>query len=186
MLSIKSIYLVALAVVILSAVYIKISNPYRGYSTAKFWEDATIESVNEIPVKALQPGNRNGPVLMWAAIGASDTEILKALVDRGSDINESDGIFKGTPLTGAAGYSRYPAIIEELIGLGADINKRVHNDETALMIAAQYNENPGIITTLVKHGAKLDDKNNQGKTALDLAKQNKNKTAIKELMYFNN
>jgi len=181
MLAVKPVYLVALAVVILFVIYAKFSNPYREYSTAEFWENATLASVAQIPDEALKPGNKNGPVIMWAAIGASNTELIKALIDRGSDVNESDGIFKGTPLTGAAGYSRYPEIIDELIKQGADINKKVHNEETALIIAARYNENPGIAKTLVKHGAKVNDKNKQGKTALDLAKRNNNTTVIREL-----
>jgi len=181
MLSVKPIYLVALTLIILFVIYIKISNPYREYSTAIFWENATLESVAIIPDEALMPGNKNGPVIMWAAIGASDTVIINALFDRGSDINESDGIFKGTPLTGAAGYSKHPEIIDQLIKLGADVNQKVHNEETALMIAARYNENPGIATMLVKNGAKLNDKNRQGKTAIDLAKRIKNTTVVNEL-----
>lgn len=179
--SVKPVYLAALALVILFVIYTKFSNPYREYSTAAFWEAATLETVDQVPDQALMPGNKNGPVIMWAAIGASDTEIIKALQDRGSDINESDGIFKGTPLTGAAGYSKHPEIIDELIKLGADINKKVHNEETALMIAAQYNKSRGIAKTLIKHGARLNDKNRQGKTALDLAKLNENTTVIMEL-----
>ena len=103
------------------------------------------------------------------------------MVARGADINESDGIFGGTPLSGAAGYSKYPEIIEALITQGADINKTVHNRETALMIASKYNENPGIIKMLVKHGAVLERKNAQGKTALDLAREANNHVAIEEL-----
>ena len=183
--TIKPIYLIALAVVILLVIYIKVSNPYREYSTAQYWENATLESVAQIPDEALMPGNKNGPVIMWAAIGTNNTDIIQALYERGSDINESDGIFKGTPLTGAAGYSEYPEIIDRLIKLGADIHKKVHNNETALMIAAQYNENAGIATALVKHGAILSNKNKQGKTALDLAKLNNNITVINELEALN-
>ncbi len=182
MTAIKPIYLVALVMAVLIAAYLKFSNPHREFSTSKFWENATVEIVYEIPDDALRPGNKNGPVLMWAAIGASDPDILKALVDRGAQINEADGdIFKGTPLTGAAGYTKNPQIIDTLVNLGADIHKTVNNGETALMIAAQYNQNPGIISTLLKHGARLERKSNSGKTALDLAKQNNNETAINEL-----
>jgi ankyrin repeat protein len=179
--NIKPVYLVALALVIVFVAYLKISNPYREFSRSSFWQSATVDTVNEIPQEALEPGNKNGPVLMWAAIGGNDPEILKALVARGAQINEADGIFKGTPLTGAAGYTKNPQMIDALIDLGADIHKTVHNGETALMIAAQYNHNPGIISALLKHGADLDKKSDSGKTALDFARENSNKTAIKEL-----
>jgi len=101
---------------------------------------------------------------------------------QGADINESDGIFKGTPLTGAAGYSANPEIISELIRLGADIDVRVNNDETALMIAAQFNKNPGIIERLMSHGADINATNAQGRTALDLARAEGNNVAEEALM----
>lgn len=142
---------------------------------------STLESVNKVPEEALKSGNKNGPVLMWAAMSASDTVIIKALVSRGAEINEADKIFSGTPLTGAAGYSKYPEILHELVALGTDINKRVNNNETALMIAAQYNENEGIIEELVALGANVNNKNKQGKTALDLAIDNNNTIAEKSL-----
>ncbi len=118
---------------------------------------------------------------MWAAIATENPEIIAALVARGADINESDGIFKGTPLTGAAGYSSSVEVIDELVRLGADISQKVHNNEDALMIAARYNHNPGIIARLAYHGANAENKNRQGKTALDLATENNNATAIREL-----
>ena len=179
--NVNPIYLAALFLVVLFVAYLKISNPYRELGTSEFWQKATVQTVTEVPNEALKPGNKNGPVLMWAAIGATDPEILKALVARGAQINEADGILKGTPLTGAAGYTKKPEMIDALIDLGADVHKTVHNGETALMIAARFNKNPGIISTLLKHGANLDKKSDSGKTALDLAQENKNETAIKEL-----
>ena len=178
--------LVALVVVIVLAVFIKVSNPNREYSTQEYWESATIDSVYEVPDEALEPGNRNGGVLMWAAMGTKDPEILSNLVKRGSQINEVDGIFKGTPLTGAAGYNSNPAIIDKLIELGADITQKVNNNADALMVAAQFNTNPGIIEKLVFHGADVKRTNSQGKTALDLAIENNNevaKEALENLMY---
>jgi ankyrin repeat protein len=179
--SVKPKLLIALVAVILLAVFIKVSNPYREYSSKEFWETATIEAVYEIPEEALQPGNRNGGILMWASMATNDPEILSALVSRGAEINEADGIFKGTPLTGAAGYSSSPEIIDTLIELGADISQKVNNNEDALMVAAQYNTNPGIIERLIYHGADPTRKNSQGKSALDLAIKNSNGVAQEAL-----
>lgn len=179
--SINPKLLIALLVVVLLTVFIKVSNPYREYSTKEYWELAKIESVNEIPDEALVLGNKNGGVLMWAAMATKNPEILSALVQRGADINEADGIFKGTPLTGAAGYSNSPEIIDKLIELGADINQRVNNNEDALMVAAQYNKNSGIIERLVFHGADIKRTNSQEKTALDLAILKNNNVAKKAL-----
>ena len=175
------IYLLILVIAIVFFAWHKISNPYRKYSTSDYWQTATVRSVEEIPDEAILEKNKNGPVLMWAAIGGSNPEVLTALVERGADINEGDGIFKGTPLTGAAGYSKNPEMIDRLIELGADINKTVWGGNTALIIAAQYNENPGITAALLRNGATRTRKNSSGKTALDVAKAVGNEIAIREL-----
>jgi hypothetical protein len=183
--SVSPKYIIALVLVVVFVVFIKVTNPYREFSTQDYWASATIESVHKVPDEALKPGNRNGGVLMWAAMTASDPKIISALVERGADINESDAVFKGTPLTGAAGYSSNPEIIDELIRLGADVNKKVNNNEDALMVAAQYNSHPGIIERLVYHGADITNKNLQGKTALDLATTHNNdvaKEALEKIM----
>jgi hypothetical protein len=174
--------LIALAAVLLLALGLKLANPHKKYSTREFWEAATVSTVTTVPEEALKRGNKNGSVLMWAAIGAKDPAILEALVARGADVNEADVIFGGTPITGAAGKNDEPAIIEALVSLGADVNERVNNGETAVMVAAQYNTAAGIIEALKAAGANVDAKNDQGKTALDLAREHGNATAEKELL----
>lgn len=161
--------LIALGLVIAVFLAVQISNPHRKYSSQRYWQTATLASVADIPDGALEPGNRNGGVLMWAAMFASDPQIVAALVRRGADVNESDGEFMGTPLTGAAGYSSHPAMIDALIRLGAKVDQRVNNDETALFVAARHNAHPGIVERLVFHGADAGHRNAQGRTALDVA-----------------
>ncbi|MES9832817.1 MAG: ankyrin repeat domain-containing protein [Candidatus Thiodiazotropha sp. DIVDIV] len=173
--------LIALVVAILIVVIVKVSNPYREYSTQGFWETATIASVDEIPDEALEPGNRNGGVLMWAAMKTTDPGIIEVLVSRGAEINEADGIFMGTPLTGAAVYSSTPEVIDKLIELGADINQLVNHNEDALMIAARYNHNSMIIERLLVHGADATRKNSQDLTAIDIARESGNQAAINVL-----
>ncbi|MCG7960734.1 MAG: ankyrin repeat domain-containing protein [Candidatus Thiodiazotropha taylori] len=171
--------LIVLAVVVLFAIYLKISNPHRKFSTQEYWTDATLQSVAEVPDEALQPGNKNGGVLMWAAMAVKDPLIIEALVARGAEINEADTIFKGTPLTGAAGFSSNLAVIDKLIELGADINQLVNNAEDALMIAAQYNHHGPVVERLIHHGADTERKNSRGMSAEDLARKNNNQPAIK-------
>src|SRR6186713_3131066 len=173
--------LIALAAVALLALALKLANPHKKYSTRQFWETATVSTVASVPEKALKPGNKNGSVLMWAAIGAKDPAILRALVARGADVNEADAIFGGTPISGAAGKNNEPAMIEVLVSLGADVNKRVNNGETAAMVAAQYNTAAGVIEALKAAGADLAARNHQGKTALDLAREHENSTVEKAL-----
>jgi len=179
--SINPKYVMALALVVALAGGLKLMNPNRKYSSREFWQSATVESVAQVPDKALLIRNKNGSVLMWAAMGTSNPKILSALVERGAVINEADPLFSGTPLTAAAGYSKNPEIIRELIRLGADTRVRVNNGNTALMVAAMYNKNSGIIEELLAQGADAKEKNALGQTARDLAIEFKNQTAINSL-----
>jgi len=179
--AVKPAYIVILILVVALLILVKVMNPNKKYSTREYWQTATIESVNEVPEETLKPGNKNGGVLMWAAMTTPDPEILSALIERGVDINEHDEFFSGTPLSGAAGYSEYPGIIRHLVSLGADINERVYGMHTVLQIAAMYNSNIGIIEELVALGANVDDINNEGETALDLAVKYENQIAIDAL-----
>ena len=138
--------LIALFVVIALATYIKLSNPHKKFSTKQYWQSASVNSVRDVPDAALEPGNKNGPVLMWAATTVSDPEIIKALVQRGADINESDIIFSGTPLSGAASDNNNPEIIDTLVELGADVSQEIAFGRTALMNAAVFNTNPDTVS----------------------------------------
>ena len=80
-----------LALTIAFVAYLKISNPHKKYSQQAFWETATLADVKDVPQEALKLGNRNGPVLMWAATTTKDPAIISALVARGADVNEQIG-----------------------------------------------------------------------------------------------
>ena len=174
--------LLLLVVVLGFALALKLGNPHRKYSTRQFWETATVASVADVPQKALAPGNKNGGVLMWAAMGARDPEILHALVARGADVNESDAIFGGTPISGAAGKSEHPEMIGMLKSLGADPNKRVGNGDTPAMVAARYNRTRGIIEALAAAGADMGIRNNEGHTVLQVARAHGNATVERALL----
>jgi len=166
----KLIFLLFLVIALVA--YIKFSNPYRKYSTRQYWESATVEDVKNIPYEALKPMNKNGPVLMWAASATRDPAVIRALVDRGADINEKDVIFTGTPLSGAAGYNKSPEIIDELVRLGAEVNAQVGSDDkTPLIIAAEINPNPEIIESLVRNGASTSYQDKNGRNALEAARK---------------
>lgn len=181
--SVNPKFIVALVAVLVFVGVLKLVNPHKKYSTREYWVSATLESVYEVPEEALRPGNKNGPVLMWAAAATDNPAIIAALVERGADVNESDPFFAGTPLTGAATFSKTPTIIDALIRLGADVNKEVLNGEDALMVAARYNGNPGIVTRLLFHGANPKRKNHENKTALQLAILSQNSVAEDELRH---
>jgi ankyrin repeat protein len=171
---------IALVAVIALAAFVKLSNPHRKYSTQQYWAQATVDDVADVPAKALEPGNRNGAVLMWAAMGARDPEILRRLVERGAQVEEVD-LLGGTPMSGAAGKSAHPEMITMLASLGADVNKVVNFNSTPAMVAAEYNRNPGIIEALAAAGADFTLRNALGETALDVARMHENQVVIDAL-----
>lgn len=174
--------LIALVAVIALAVFLTLSNPHKKYSRQDFWKTATVEDVNAIPQEALLPGNKNGPVLMWAATTTSDPKVIAALVARGADVNEPDAIFTGTPLSAAAGYNSSPAVIDELVRLGAEIDKVVgSNNKTPLIIAAEINPRPEIIESLIRNGANTAYRDSTGRTALEQAIRFGNTGVVKVL-----
>ena len=175
--------IIVLLVVIAFVAYLQLSNPYKKYSRQAYWETATVEDVYSIPDEALLPGNKNGPVLMWAATSSNNPKVITALVERGANVNEADtGVFSGTPMSAAAGYATNPEIIDTLVGLGADINKVVgSNDKTPLIIAAEINKSPAIIESLIRNGADVNYKDLTGRTALEQAIRFKNDEVSKLL-----
>jgi len=174
--------LIALVAVIALALFLTLSNPHKKYSRQKFWESATVEDVQTIPAAALAPGNKNGPVLMWAATTTKDPRIIAALVARGADVNEADTIFSGTPLSAAAAYNANPAVIDELVRLGAEVNKVVGSDnKTPLIIAAELNSRPEIARSLVRNGADIAYRDLTGQTAFEAAMRSGNTAVAKVL-----
>ena len=115
---------------------VPVSHIWVAPSVGAFWQSATVADVSGIPAEALEPGNKNGSVLMFAAGFVSDAEILGRLVARGSRINEQDTLY-GTPVSSAATLNANPEIIATLVKLGADVNVRLYGEATPLMNAAQ-------------------------------------------------
>jgi len=180
--AVKPAYLIALGIVAALALLLHFSNPYKKYSTSGYWKDATLEDVAALPEQALLPGNRNGSVLMWAAVDSDRPEIIRALIDRGADVAERDPIFTGTVLTAAAAYSANPDVITELVRQGAELEAKVLMGDTALIIAARENRNPGITARLLELGADPKYRNKWGDNALDTARDEENEVAEQELM----
>jgi ankyrin repeat protein len=173
--------IILLLLVIAGYFALKAMNPYKKYSTQSYWESAIVADVDEIPAEALAPGNSNGPVLMWAATTTQDPDVIDALVARGAVINEVDGIFLGTPLSGAASYNSSTRIIDRLIAHGADISMLLLHNNSILQTAAMYNEHPGIIEHLLELGIDIHHHNDLNQNALDLAIEFENDTAIMAL-----
>lgn len=176
--------IILLLLVVAGYFILQATNPHKKYSTQGFWETATVADVADIPDEALQAGNDNGPVLMWAATTTQDPAIIDALVARGADINEVDGDFLGTPLSGAASHNSSTAVIDALLAHGANLHASLLHDNSILQAAAMYNENPGIVTHLIQLGADVNHRNAHDQDVMAVARYQDNQVALAELRHW--
>lgn len=90
-------------------------------------------------------------------------EIHQAVLS-GMDVNARN-VFGSTPLVQGISQGWKVKVIKTLIEMGADVNARMENNWTPLMIAAQAG-NAVIVSLLLEAGADVDAKNRFGCTAL--------------------
>lgn len=107
--------------------------------------------------------NRNGSTaLMWASNGGH-IDIVKLLLDRGSDPNLKDE-YSSAALIEASRFG-FTEIVKLLLDHGADPNIR-DNDGGGALIWAASNGHSDTIRLLIKHGADPDLADSDGWTAL--------------------
>lgn len=167
-----------LAAVFIIAAYSIISNPLQKFSTERYWEEATISSVYDIPDAALGAGNRNGPVLMWAASVVQDPKIIEALLARGAEINERDKFSKATALSAAAYQNSEKNVMSTLIDNGAQVDIVLGRlKKTPLLLAAEQNTLE-ITALLIEHGANTKYVDVNSLTAADIARKFENAPVV--------
>lgn len=77
--------------------------------------------------------------------------------------------FGRTPLHTAAWFSNSPAVIQALLGLGANLEAKDPAGNTPLHLAAWFNDTPAVIQTLLEAGANRDAQDRFGRTPWDYA-----------------
>lgn len=112
--------------------------------------------------------NGLGVTLLICAIRSGATENTKLILEYRPDVNlfENRGL-KQTALH-IASMRGYSDIVETIISLGADVNKKDDSGCTALHYAADHKET-ATLKTLLKSNANIHEKNNKGQTPLHLA-----------------
>ena len=119
-----------------------------------------------IAALGVQVFHENGKI-MEVSWPQEDLPLLKALLDKGADVNAS-GPNGFKPLHYAA-LSREHKALQLLLDHGADINVRTSAGRTALMLAVLQNDAEGVRLLLARN-AKVDIKTPEGWTALSLAR----------------
>ena len=150
----------------------------------EFYQNATEQEINEILSDIdVNDHDKDGLTpLHWVAACNANTNLIRILIDAGSDIgSRSQTGF--TALHGAAAYNSSPMIIQELIKHKASVNARNDNGLTPLHGAAAFNKNPEIINELVNSSARIDSITNKSVTPIfAAASYNENASIIQKLV----
>ena len=77
----------------------------------------------------------------------------------------------------------YKALVEVLVGMGANVNLQNASSQTPLHWAA-WNNQTAVIDYLIKHGAKVSTRDSSGNTPLLMAVQNNSAAAVKALITY--
>jgi peptidoglycan/LPS O-acetylase OafA/YrhL len=106
-----------------------------------------------------------GPPTLWKACAAGDHDLVRRLLDDGTDVNAPDPVLGVTPLSYAAIFGR-DEVMKLLVQRGADV-KRTNRDGGTALHGAAFLGRAGIVRELLKAGADAKRKNERGETALD-------------------
>jgi ankyrin repeat protein len=117
------------------------------------------------------------------ALYADDLEYVRALVERGEDVNQKL-LLDSTPLILACEQGN-PEIVSYLISMKAEVNYAGKESGITPLLAAAANGNPKVIELLLKHNADINFKNTRGCTALDEAVM-KNNIEAQKLLHAHN
>ncbi len=114
-------------------------------------------------------GSSTSPLLV--ALGAGHAGVARFLIERGADLNYSDG-FAGHSLSYAL-MSNLPEVARELIERGADLRAAQNIGEVPPILFAAYNERgrPDIVRLLLEKGVDINSQNDIDETALTWARK---------------
>lgn len=116
------------------------------------------------------------PLHMAASLG--DLDSIKALLKHGARVDDRNEGGE-TALVMAAQRENGPAMIQELVAAGADINALNNLGDNAVMLAA-WQHHFDAVKLLVGLGVDACAKNDEGETAIDQAKTNLNEDPGKQ------
>lgn len=129
--------------------------------------------INKVKIKSFPQLNTElvdeyGLTPLHLAAMHNDVNLIQALIKQGMDPNIVNQKNRETPLMRAAILGANQAI-KMLLKSEAQIDKKDHNGNTALIWAVSSKDYPETVKLLLQKGAYVDEKNNSGLTALMLA-----------------
>ena len=106
-----------------------------------------------------------GPPTLWKACASGDHDLVRRLLDDGTDVNAPDPVLGVTPLSYAAMFGR-DEVVKLLVQQGADA-KRTNRDGGTALHGAAFLGRESLARDLLRAGADAKMKNERGETALD-------------------
>lgn len=123
-----------------------------------------------------------GPLPLIAALNSNNAGCVDLLLKSSVPFPPDKALLVISPPFGNEAVLADAAMVERLIGQGADVNARAAGGMTVLMLAASVDRFPAkTFELLLKHGADVKAVADDGKTALDFARL-RGDTAIVELL----
>lgn len=132
--------------------------------------------------ESLKAKDNEGQTALHLACKAGHGQLVRTILDNGSDLDEADDFYGYTPLHFAAESGRLN-VVDELLERGANINKRdIVEGRTALHLAAKAGH-ALVVKALASKGAERDQgDSSDGFTPLHLAVRADQREAIFELI----
>ncbi len=119
--------------------------------------------------------------LMRAALFNSSAQVIRALIECGSDVSYREPQYKSTALQLASNHNPHPQIVEELVNAGSDIYDVNYLGETALIMAVNSGNATKVISALIRCGSDVNARDYQDRSALYYAKNARRPYVVKIL-----
>ena len=160
------------------------TNVPLGYKTAdvfdqnfwnqQFWENVSVEQVQRSSPSGYKNVTSGGySALYYAAFYSNNVEILKALIDKGCDVNAKDNNGNTIPIF-LVDKKYYKAdFLREILKHNFDINQIYDNKDTLLTYALKQNPTFEIIKTLIEFGADVNLPGFDGYRPIEIAAHKK-------------
>ena len=139
-----------------------------------------VEAVKAILEAGSDPNRmtRTGNTALRTAIMTGDGDCIAALLERGASVNMETA--RGTPLVVACARGE-PAIVQQLLDAGADLEKETRSATTPL-IAAVREDRVSVVKLLLEKGADPERDSRDGMSAVALAEEHGHSEAYSLLM----
>lgn len=139
-----------------------------------------VDEISNLLKAGLDTEDRYGRTPLTLAVECRYTDLVKALVEAGADVNLNQ------PLITAIGSNDDSVpnaeLVILLINAGADVDRaKKQNLKTALMQAVIFGD-ANIVEMLIDYGADVNKKNSSGETALSIAKNRHNEGIVEMLL----